>query len=84
VKSAPNTKDGPHYLTMEGLPAALSNFLASGAWPNWRTGASSATVTRRDIHRFSAVLDSLTATRSVAEQDSHITLPLAGRGVLRQ
>jgi predicted dehydrogenase len=87
IQSILNAENGGRYLTMEGLPTALTNFLSFGSWPGWRTGGSAATVTREDIVRFNEVLQSLQLAESCSgmkhEQSLHSALPLIDPRVVR-
>ncbi|MFA6286034.1 MAG: Gfo/Idh/MocA family oxidoreductase [Opitutaceae bacterium] len=62
VKSVIKPKDGQTYLSVEGLPSALDEFLASGRWPSaalgWHSGRP---VTADDLPRFIPTLKSLLA-----------------------
>ena len=63
VKSALHPQDNRTYLTVDGLEAALGDFLARGIWPGeargWRTGAPAETVTEADLPRFIPTLEKL-------------------------
>lgn len=65
VKHITHPRDAQTYLAVDGLPAAMNDFLAHGRWPGaalgWRTGAPAATVTPADLPRFIPALQSLAA-----------------------
>ncbi|HEY9248880.1 MAG TPA: hypothetical protein VIO38_07100, partial [Rariglobus sp.] len=62
-----NPKDAQTYLSVDGLPAALDGFLASGRWPGTTLGRSRRTpatpVTSADLARFMPALETLAATQ---------------------
>jgi hypothetical protein len=65
VKRITHPHDAQTYLAVEGLPAALADFLAHGRWPGadlgWRTAAPAALVTPADLPRFIPALEALVA-----------------------
>lgn len=65
VKSITHPHDAKNYLAVDGLPAALADFLAHGRWPGttlgWRTAAPAALVTPADLPRFIPTLEALAA-----------------------
>ncbi|MET0261323.1 MAG: Gfo/Idh/MocA family oxidoreductase [Rariglobus sp.] len=56
IKSSINPQDNQTYLTVDGLRAALDDFLTHGRWPgavrHWRASAPAALVTPADLPRF--------------------------------
>lgn len=65
VKRITHPQDAQTYLAVEGLPAALADFLTHGRWPGatlgWRTAAPAALVTPADLPRFIPALEALVA-----------------------
>ena len=65
VKPITHPRDAQNYLAVDGLTAALADFLAHGRWPGsalgWRTAAPAALVTPADLPRFIPTLEALVA-----------------------
>lgn len=65
IKSLIHSRDAQNYLAVEGLSAALDDFLAHGRWPGsslgWRKGKPAALVTPADLPRFIPTLQTLAA-----------------------
>ena len=65
VKRNTHPHDAQTYLAVEGLPAALADFLDHGRWPGvtlgWRPAAPAALVTPSDLPRFIPALEALVA-----------------------
>ncbi|MDF3059778.1 MAG: oxidoreductase [Rariglobus sp.] len=63
IRSIIHPRDAQNYLAVEGLPAALNDFLTQGRWPGatlgWRTGGPSTLVTPADLPRFIPALQTL-------------------------
>lgn len=63
VKTITHPQDAQNYLAVEGLTAALNDFLATGRWPGaalgWRSGPPATPVTPADLPRFLPTLRSL-------------------------
>ncbi len=63
IKSVVHPHDAQNYLAVEGMPAALNDFLAHGRWPGttlgWRAGTPAAPVTPADLPRFIPTLQTL-------------------------
>lgn len=65
VTSLVHPEDAQTYLAVEGLPAALNDFLAHGRWPGtalgWRSGTPAASVTPAELPRLMSALQALVA-----------------------
>ena len=65
IHSITHPHDAKNYLAVDGLPAALDDFLAHGRWPGatlgWRTGTPATLVTPADLPRFIPTLEALVA-----------------------
>ena len=65
VRSIIHPHDAQSYRAVEGLPAALKDFLARGRWPGaalgWRTSTPAGLVTPADLPRFIPTLQALVA-----------------------
>lgn len=63
ITSAVHPRENQTYLSVDGLDAALDDFLSRGIWPGsargWRTGEPAATVTPADLPRFIPTLETL-------------------------
>jgi len=63
VTSVVHPEDTQTYLTVEGLPVALNDFLAHGRWPDaalgWRPGATATVVTPAELSQFIPALQAL-------------------------
>lgn len=65
VKKITNPQDNQNYLTVDGLPAALADFLTHGRWPGtalgWRPERAAQLVTPADLPRFIPTLEAMIA-----------------------
>ena len=65
ITSLIHPQDAQSYLSVDGLPAAIDDFLTHGRWPGttlgWRRGTPASTVTPADLPRFIPTLKTLVA-----------------------